>query len=160
MERSGDNMDDRVLRLKTPQECELFAANAVERGRVDLAFQARRRGIELRGAEFSAKDNVERECIEAVLAYEETLYLKHGKRIKASRTRQVIENKGIIQAVDDIVCHETPTVGFEALEKAGLLDCAFEAVVLRQRKRFSAKAVRNAEERLKEHRDSRDLLGR
>ena len=90
-----------------------------------------------------------------MLAYEETLFLKHGKRIKAARTRQIVEAKGIIRAVDDIVSHEKPTVGFEALEKAGLLECAFEAVVLRHRDRFSAKAIRNSEERLKSFRSER-----
>jgi hypothetical protein len=141
-------MDERILKLKTPKECEIFAANAAERGRIDLSFQARRRAVELRAAESGAKDTVEKECLEAVYAYEETLYLKHGKRIKASRTRKALQSKGIIQAVDDIVCHENPTAGFEALEKAGLLECAFEAVVLKHPKRFSEQALHNAQARL------------
>jgi hypothetical protein len=142
-------MDPKVLRLSSPDECEIFAANAAERGRVDLAFQAKRRAIELRASDYGAKTRVEKECLEAVYAYEEALLLKHGKRVRAQRTWQVIESKGVIKAVDDMVSHADVTDGFRALEKMGLMECAFEAVVLRHPEHFSAKAVEHSQARLK-----------
>lgn len=42
-------MDERVAKLKTTEECENFARNARERGRADLADEALRRSVELRG---------------------------------------------------------------------------------------------------------------
>lgn len=141
-------MDPKFARLSTPQECEVFAANAAERGRVDLSFQAKRRAIELRAAQYGAKTSVEKECLEAVYAYEETLLLKHGRRVRAQRTWQVIEGNGVIQAVDDIVSHDDVTEGFRALEKMGLMQCAFEAVILRHPQFFSAKAIQHSKARL------------
>jgi len=141
-------MDPKVVRLSTPEECEIFAANAAERGRIDLSFQAKRRAIELRAAQYGAKTRVEKECLEAVYAYEEALNLKHGRRVRAQRTWQAIESKGIIQAVDDMVSHSDPTDGFRALEKMGLMECAFEAVVLRHPELFSAKAIQQSQARL------------
>lgn len=41
-------MDDRIKRIKTPEDCEKFARNAIERDRPDLAVEAGRRAIELR----------------------------------------------------------------------------------------------------------------
>jgi hypothetical protein len=44
-----------------------------------------------------------------------TLYIKHGKRVKASRTWQAFKAKGILKAVDDLASLDRPTVGYEAL---------------------------------------------
>lgn len=41
-------MDDRVAVLKSPEECERFAKNALERNRRDLADEARKRAVGLR----------------------------------------------------------------------------------------------------------------
>src|SRR5688572_23747279 len=113
-------MDPRVLRLQTPEDCETFAANALERNLPVLALQARQRAVQLRAASAGATSDAERECLQAVFAYEETLYIKHGKRVKASRTWQAFEKKGILKAVDDLVSLDRPTVGYESLHKAGL----------------------------------------
>lgn len=142
-------MDPRVAKLKTPDECEIFAANCAERGQVDLAHQARRRSLALRAGQYGAGNLIEKECLEAIYAYEEALRLKHGKRVRANRTWQVIKSKGVIQAVDDIVSHDTTTVAFDMFEKMGLLECAFESVVLRHPNKFSSEALRKARARLK-----------
>ena len=78
-------MDERVKKLKTVQECERFAKNATGKDRPDLAQMARRRALEIRAGEYGATTAAERECLEAIYAYEETLFEKHGKRILASR---------------------------------------------------------------------------
>jgi hypothetical protein len=143
-------MDPRVLRLQTPDDCETFAANALARNLPELAVQARQRAVQLRAASAGAASDAERECLQAVFAYEETLYIKHGKRVKASRTWQAFENKGILKAVDDLVSLDRPTVGYESLQKAGLQQFAFEAVVLKYPKLFSSKAREQSSRRLAE----------
>ena len=59
------NMDERVARLKTPEECEQFAINVSKR-LPDLAKAAMRRAVELRAALHGASSDVEREALEAV----------------------------------------------------------------------------------------------
>ena len=81
-------MDERVARLKTPEECERFAKNAIERNRRDLADEARKRAVELRAMAYGAKSEAERECLEAIYAYEEVLTSRNGRRTHASRTWQ------------------------------------------------------------------------
>jgi len=144
--------DPRVLRLQTPEECETFAKNAADRGLTDLVAQARQRAVLLRASASGAKSQAERECLQAVYAYEETLFIKHGRRVKASRTWQTIASKGILKAVDDIVSHDRPTVGYGSLLKAGLQQFAFEAVVLKYPKLFSDAARHNAKQRTAEWR--------
>ena len=77
-------MDERVARLKTPDECEQFALN-VQARLPDLARAARRRAVELRAAAHGATSAAEREALEAVYAYERVLSQKRGKKIRASR---------------------------------------------------------------------------
>ena len=66
-------MDERVRNLKTPEQCEIFARNATERDRPDLADEARVRGVQLRAESYGAKTDAEREAIQAIYAYEEVL---------------------------------------------------------------------------------------
>jgi len=73
-------MDDRVAKLRTPGNCAVFAKNATSGGRPDLALDARIRAVQLRAESFGATSEVERECIEAVFAYEEVLSDKAGRR--------------------------------------------------------------------------------
>jgi len=56
-------MDERVLRLKNPKDCEQFAKN-VEAKLPELAREARRRAIELRAAEYNAQSEAEREALQ------------------------------------------------------------------------------------------------
>ena len=140
-------MDERVARLKTPQECEQFIINVKAR-LPELAQQARRRAVELRAAAYGAESKVEEEALRAVYAYEETLCSKHGKKVPAHRTWRTIKQLGIIGAVDKLVSKPKATSGYEALVAIGLQDFAFEAVVLRYPAVFSEKAVTRAAARL------------
>lgn len=45
-------MDERVAKLKTPEDCAVFAKNVTERGRLDLALAAKKRAIQLRAESF------------------------------------------------------------------------------------------------------------
>lgn len=141
-------MDDRVKNLKTTKDCEAFARNAMDKGRPDLAADARRRAVELRASAYGADSDAERECLEAIYAYEEILFTKHGKRIRASRTWQMIKRRGIIAAIELAVDRPDGTAGFTALKEVGLDNFAFEAVILRHPSLFSESAVERSRQRM------------
>jgi len=143
-------MDERVVRLKTPTECATFEKNVIERGRPDLALDARKRALELQAQAFGATTKAEKECIEAVYAYERALTDKNGKTTRASRTWPMIKRLGIIAAVDQIVTRTKETVGYATLLEMGLEDYAFEAVVLRYPYLFSKDAVEHSQSRVNE----------
>jgi len=141
-------MNDPIPKLKTPEECAIFAKNAADRGRADMALRAKKRAIELRAATYGAKTDVERECVEAVFAYEETLALKHGRRQPASRTWPMLEKYGIIGAVEKVVCRKDAALGYTALVELGLEEYAYEAVILRHPSVFSPEAVSQSKKRM------------
>lgn len=140
-------MDERVARLKTPEDCEQFARNVADR-LPELAIEARRHAVELRAAAHGAKTEAEREALQAVYAYERVLREKHKKTVRASRTWQMIERHGIIAAVERVVKRKDVTVGYKALVEMGMPDFAFEAVVCRHPTAFSTEAVERSRERL------------
>ena len=146
--RNLPNMDERVSRLKTPKDCEVFARNAQKEGRPDLAAEATQRSVELRAAAYGASTDAERECLEAIYAYEETLFRKHGKRVKASRTWQMIKKRGIIAAIEHAVDRPDGTAGFTALKDVGLENFAFESVILRHSQLFSERCVDRSRQRM------------
>jgi len=141
-------MDPRVARLRTPADCEVFASNARERGAPELAEQARKRGVQIRAESHGSASDIERECLEAIYAYEEILSEKRGKRQPASRTWQMIRRHGILPAVERIVTKRGESTGYTALAEMGLSEFAFEAVVLRHPEHFTAEAISLSKERL------------
>jgi hypothetical protein len=140
-------MDPSVARLASPEECEQFASNVGEK-HPDLALQAKRRAVQLRAQQKGAKTDAEREALEAVYAYEAVLTAQQGKKIRASRTWQMIDRHGIVGAIERAVNRDDDTSGYKALVAMGMPDLSFEAVVLRHRDLFSADAVKRCEERL------------
>ena len=120
----------------------------MERGREDIAKQAKRKAIELRADEFGAKTDAEKEAIRAVVAYEEALSKKNGKRTRATRTWQMIERHGVIGAVERVVKRADNAAGYTVLVEMGLEEFAFEVVVINYPDLFSAKALDQAKSRL------------
>ena len=76
---------ERIAKLETPEQCELFERNAIRKVRSDLAVAARKRALELRALAHGASNKAERECLEAIYAYEQVLTEKHKKKTPASR---------------------------------------------------------------------------
>lgn len=136
-----DRVDERVARLKSPDDCASFATNAQERNRPDLANEARKRAVELRAEAYGAKTQVERECLEAVYAYEEVLTAKNGRKTRASITWHMIRKYGVLGAVERAVIRGAEIPYHAALLEMGLQDHAFEAVVARHPELFSAQTV-------------------
>ena len=72
---------------------------------------------------------------------------------KARRSGSDVPSHGewsmrIIPAVEHAVTRPRETVGYRGLQAEGMLDMAFEAVVLRHKSVFSSDAVKKSEERL------------
>ena len=141
-------MDERIRNIDTPEKCEIFARNALNKGRQDLANEARLRAVELRADSYGAKSQAEKEALQAIFAYEETLRLKNGKKTRATRTWQMIARLGIIEALNRAVNRPAETAGYKALMTMGLEEFAFEAVILRYPALFSAEAVEMSRNRL------------
>ena len=110
--------------------------------------QLRRRRVELRADALVPSSEVERDCYEAVYAYEEVLSANKGKATRAGRTWPMIKRKGVIAAVEEIVTRKTEAPGYTNLVEMGMKDKTFEAVVLRHPADFSAEAVASSERRL------------
>lgn len=152
-------MDERVQKLSTPEQCEIFAKNASERDRPDLAKEAKFRAVQLRAVQlraqaYGAQSEAENEALEAVYAYEEVLTRKNGKKTRASRTWQMIKRHGIIEAVERAVNRSAEALGYKSLVDMGLEELAFEAVILRHPEVFSKAAVEISKERLSSWRNS------
>lgn len=141
-------MDDRIKKIDSPEKCEIFAKNALQKGRQDLANEALLRATELRADSYGAATQAEKEALQAIYAYEETLRAKNGKKTRATRTWQMIERHGIIESVNRAVCRPTETQGYKALVSMGLGEFAFEAVILRYPEVFSTEAVQISKQRL------------
>lgn len=146
-------MDARVKKLKTPEECKIFARNAKDRGHPELAIQALGKATELRAEKHEAKSPAEKEALQAIYAYEEVLTKKNGKRTRASRTWPMVERCGIIEAVERAVIRSHETQGYLSLVEMGLQEFAFEAVILRHPQLFSDAAVKISNARMSEWRN-------
>lgn len=106
-----------------------------------------------RAAKHAPTSEAERQCYEAVYAYEEALSKINGKTTRASRTWPMIEKKGVIAAVEGIVTRAEETKAYRVLVEMDLEDMTFEAVILRHKGAFSAEAIAASERRLKETRE-------
>jgi len=142
--------DDRVIRLKSPEDCEQFARNALERNRPDLANEAWKKAIKLRAETYGAKTQLKKDCVGALYAYEEVMIAKNLRKTRRSILWQVAERHGPVRAVERAVIHGVETPLHTELLKMGLQDYAFEAVVVRYSLLFSVQAVRRSRKRVTE----------
>ena len=147
-------MDERIEKLSTPEHCEIFARNALERGHPDLASQARKKAIQLRARNHGVTSSAKVECLQAIYAYENVLTKKNGRTTRATRTWQMIDRHGLLQAVEKAVNRPTQTAGYKALSEMGLQDFAFEAVILKYPGEFSQAAVERSKQRMMEWKTS------
>jgi len=141
-------MDPRVERLKTPLECEAFIQNARARGFEDLAKDARRRAVQLRADARGPKSPLERQCIEAICAYEEALSARNGRRVSASKTWQDVKKLGPFTAVDKAVSRADDESIHALLVELGLAQYAFENIVVAHPDEFGFEAVQQSRARV------------
>ena len=150
-------MNPLIEKLKTPKDCDVFARNAREKNREDLALEAEKRAIQLNAAQYGAETPAESECLQAIYAYERILTAKNNRNTRANRTWQMIKRHGILEAVERAVNRPSETVGYTALVEMGLEDFAFEAVVVRHPTLFSAEAVDRCKLRIKSWEDEEQI---
>jgi hypothetical protein len=142
-------MDERVLRLKTPREATNFANNARERGHFDLEAQAIQRGRELQALIDGYTTPAQQAIAVALYAYEEQQSLLTGrKNYRANRTRQMLANRGILEAAERMVLNRQTSAGYAILKESGLKDQTFEAIIDRFPDEFHKDAVEAARARL------------
>lgn len=133
--------------MNDPNLVKRLLANAERLGANDLALSCRRRLYELAGQDYD--DMLERRLWQAVAAYEESLFRKHGKAQQASYTRRKIKAKGAIQTLTDWALDTKITPGFEALIAEGLPEFTGEYVVVEFAHRFEPHVVEAARTRLR-----------
>ena len=138
-------MDDIISKLKTSQECIEFAEKCS-----NLAQKAYLRAIELRILTHGEKNEVEKELLKAIYAYEEVLSQKNKRRTRASRTWQMVKRYGIIEAAEKAVNRRTDAMGYRLLVEMGLQDLTFESVIVRFPEAFSQNIVTLAKSKLAE----------
>jgi len=151
-----ESSDVRVQRLTTPKQCLIFARNAHDRDRDDLARQCRHRWVELTAAEHlgtgEEEEPVDRELWQALAASEFVL----GRN--ATGTRLAIRRRGLVRAAEQVVCKGELSTMFTELDEAGLLEYAWEHVVLRNPDAFSEQARESAQARLEAYELHKDAV--
>jgi len=141
-------MDPKVERLKTPDECRAFIENARLRGFDELAKEAYRRIIALRTQSYGPKNEIERQCVEAIYAYEEALSARSSRRITASKTWQAAKQYGIFVAVDKAAGRPEDPEIYPMLVALGLQQFAYENVVVQYPDEFGFEAVQQSRARV------------
>jgi hypothetical protein len=91
-------------------------------------------------------------------AYEELLTEKNGRTTRASRTRQKLSKKGVIQCLEDWAISSAPTEGFNLLVSSGLTELTGEYLVIKYADRFSEDAVTAAKARLEKARPEQNAV--
>jgi hypothetical protein len=74
-------------------------------------------------------------------AYEQLLTEKNGRNTAASRTRQKINNKGVVQSLIEWTLAKSETDGFKALLANGLPEYTGEYLVVKYANRFPEDVV-------------------
>jgi hypothetical protein len=102
-----------VSKITDPKELHTLMENAERLGRMDVYWQAFNRLCRLQGMD--QKDPLNRDFYAMLAAYEELLSRKYGRTTRATRTRQKLANKGILQCLEDWALSSQLTEGLERL---------------------------------------------
>ena len=121
-------MHELVLRIKDPELCYVFAANARRRGHPELALQAHRRAVDLRANEHPTADEAELAAVRAIYAYEEALSYAKGKRTRATGTWQLVHRHGLLPALHKRLDSGGGEDVMPVLRELGMEDYSFTAV--------------------------------
>jgi hypothetical protein len=121
-------------------------ANAKRLNRDDVWREAFLRLCSLEGGDQT--DPLHRDFYTTLAAYEELLTEKNGRTTRASRTRQKLKNKGVIQCLEDWAIAPGGTDGFNLLINLGMVELTGEYLVMKYPDRFSEEAVSAAGARM------------
>lgn len=141
-----------VVKLKTADECRVVMKRARAKGEDEIYRSVFRRYCAIVGKDAEdPTDPIIREFYETLAAYEQLLTERNGRTTSASRTRQKINNKGVIQSLIEWTEAKKETEGFGLLLKAGLAQYTGEYLVVRYADRFPSHTVELAKARLSQH---------
>ncbi len=149
MTEQQNKYEEIIFAITTPEDCEVMARNCEARGRSDLALLALQHSIELRAKTVEVETEPEADAVQSVYAFEETQYVKLGKRIRASKTWKMIKDHGVMGAVERIVNQTQETDDYQGLVDLGLEGFAFECVVDKYPDLFEQATVKTARARIK-----------
>lgn len=123
-----------------------FMGNAKRLKRDDLFWAAFERLCNVQARPHA--DPVVTDFWKAIAALEELLFIEHGRRLKAMRTRKKVKEQGEEKCLIDWVLGKQETKGFRMLVEAGLSDLTGESIVVRHADRFPEHVVQAARVRL------------
>ena len=121
-------MHELVMRIKDPELCYVFAANATHRGHPELALEAHRRAVDLRAEAHATSSEAEKAAVRAIYAYEEALSYSKGKRTRATGTWQLVNRHGLLSALDRRLDSRGSDDVAPVLKELGMEDYSFAAV--------------------------------
>jgi hypothetical protein len=137
--------------LKTPQEAQNLMDNARRLGHEELYQRAFARKCELEGKNREDEsDPLVKDFWECIAAYEQLLYEKHGKRVRAQYTHRKIKKDGVLTTMQSWARKRGATMGFEMLSKSGQWKLTGEYLVVKYANRFAPEDVEAAKKRLHE----------
>ncbi len=141
-----------VSKLKTVDDCRTVMERAKQQGLDQIYKAVFQRQCELAGNKNDEpNDTLVKEFHEAIAAYEQLLTEKNGKTTLASRTRQKVKNKGVLQTLIEWTRSKSETPGFKQLIDVGLPQYTGEYIVAKYASRFPQDAVALARNRLKHY---------
>jgi hypothetical protein len=139
-------------KLKTVKDCRCVMERAKRQGRLEIYSAVFKRQCELVGHQNDdPNDPLKRRFNETLAAYEQLLFEKNNRSTPASRTRQKIANKGILQSLIEWVRGKVETNGFNLLLEKGIPEHTAEYVVVQFEPRFPPDVVELARSRLLSH---------
>ena len=141
-----------VSKLKTIDECRTVMDRAKKLGKTDIYKIVFQRLCQLHGTlNEDPDDTLIKEFWETLGAYEQLLSEKNGRKTSASRTRQKIKNKGVIQSLIDWTKSKSETPGFIQLINEGMPQYTGEYIVVKYASRFPLDVVQSAKALLDQH---------
>ncbi|MBY3040023.1 hypothetical protein [Rhizobium laguerreae] len=134
-------------KITTIKAARNLMTNALKHSRYDLYQGAFRRLCEIEGKDHD--DPVVVKFWQAIAAVEQILFEKHGRIVRAARTRKKVKEKGEIACLIDWALGKHETDGFQMLAEKGLIDKTGEFIVTSYPDRFAPEVVEAAAQRLK-----------
>ena len=135
-----------IDRSSNIEELRRFRTNAQNQKNEFLIKKCNERIIELSGID--ENNPIERKFKECLAAYEEYLYEKNGKKVKANYLRRKWEKVGTIQTIIDAVNKKKRQEGLQLLMNVGGSEYSMESIVLEFPDQFSEEVVENAKKKL------------
>ena len=115
-----------------------------------MGIDIRIQNFEDKADRYGYKNDIERELLIVLYAYEDALTKKNNRTTRANRTWPMVKKDGIIKAAEKAVNRKFDPLGYKTLVELGLKELTFEAVINKYPEYFKKETVEKARARLKE----------